>query len=1498
MISAFFSKCNILLLLILVSSSDLALSNKINENDRVVLTLNNGIIESTNVTDITYIIKAPVGKKIELIVDHFNFLPFRLEDVKHINEKNNAACINNHHLIIANLQGGIDDQLYEAILKNSTEWIFCDSNQPFRKFLSLSNELKIANVLNGIQSTRHIANYKIRYRFLDTEFIQNGQIRVVQDSKQLSPINGYLLTIKVPANHHLRFFGKSIKCQMPTYTVISKNSTSNLYKGISKVLELDSAQFNFYNCSYMFDISEPEVLTKSDWFAEWYLKFESPFDQYDFELNWKFIANQIIDDKKKSTIDLPLQFGFDISEELEFEFLATQSRRKYSIEFLTVQNVTKESTDKSYIRSKIYGLQEMIIPLLSTSFSQSNHALKKFNGTLFIKRYNDWFISITYDLESNSGDCDFDDSFCEYSYQDHKNNEKSFKLIDNNEFLHLPKYRKFNPYLQASEEADFYIGVKKDIVNKTMYSPLIRVQDYRDVDKYEGSINSKLITLSFSYMYENNDDFLGLIMKSERSDVKSTLMELTSSRKTIYSTKASEFPKSKKIERSIFERCESNPLRIWKRVDSIPIFSCVDFRLEFVFSHGKSNTSNLMGLDDIEINYGNNDLTKCDEMQKCSNNGECYNFNNQETCCCFPGFIGDDCGIKVDPCNFISCQNNGTCVKSEGFDYECLCKKGFTGAYCETEINECLENPCGNNGKCFDKIGSYECACEPGYSGVNCQDVSEYCKKTCSDEGTLRCFENGPTNVKCKCKPGFTGEICDININECLSNPCYGESECIDKIDEFECQCPEDRIGKYCQIKINFCEEHGHLCQENSVCLDTDKNATYIKCACAYGFTGTYCNETIIQPSCEANSCNGGVCIEQEIGYKCECPKGMIGNNCEIKPDNVCFGNKCQNGHCLAFNTPLGDDYICKCYDNYAGEFCQFEECRQENMDQFCVKNNTVGMVKDKSFQDKLVCHCLCKNGYIGERCEEKINLCTAIDEAVSFWESQQTISYGNHCRNNGECYINESTNEVQCKCPAGYIGERCEEKVTNICSNNPCIYGACVSLGASDSYECICTSGWEGANCNVRKHCLIDDECVANNTNSVTFSYSDNRCICDCKHGFEGNDCSINHDDCVGLNPTHMCQNGGECIDKIGTYECRCPSGYGGFFCETKLKGCLMNPCKFGECQEDNIQTFKCKCEPGYEGDLCDQPVNMCEPNPCENDAKCHNLIPIGDSTSHDFFCECPPEFGKNSKTCSHRTIDPCIVSPCLNNATCISTSDFLNQSGKKVLVYSHFTCKCPKGFTGEYCEEKITSCSPNPCLNKGSCLPGRKENSFTCRCFPAFTGKFCEHLLDQCANFPCEHGATCMSTPHGYKCQCPINFTGRNCDIPLSPCENMKCLNGGKCLTDLMDVPYCECDDRRFIGTQCEISLMEFTNATEVKVSALLESKDDIQCAWLGNDVKTIDYIFFFLIVAFTFIIIVCIIYVYVHLNVKHIKRYLKRVSTDNEITTEINQVVKGMY
>lgn len=131
-------------------------------------------------------------------------------------------------------------------------------------------------------------------------------------------------------------------------------------------------------------------------------------------------------------------------------------------------------------------------------------------------------------------------------------------------------------------------------------------------------------------------------------------------------------------------------------------------------------------------------------------------------------------------------------------------------------------------------------------------------------------------------------------------NPCVGaDSSCIDLENDFNCVCSELRTGRFCEQKLDYCEDYGDLCANNSKCLYANVDGSVLNCSCQLGFTGKYCNETIVKNNCDPNPCNQGKCIPLELGYKCDCPKMHVGQNCDSKPSYPCFKNKCVHGYCI-----------------------------------------------------------------------------------------------------------------------------------------------------------------------------------------------------------------------------------------------------------------------------------------------------------------------------------------------------------------------------------------------------------------------------------------------------------------------------------------------------------------------------------------------------------------------------------------------------------------------
>lgn len=137
------------------------------------------------------------------------------------------------------------------------------------------------------------------------------------------------------------------------------------------------------------------------------------------------------------------------------------------------------------------------------------------------------------------------------------------------------------------------------------------------------------------------------------------------------------------------------------------------------------------------------------------------------------------------------------------------------------------------------------------------------------------------------------------------------------------------------------------------------------------------------------------------------------------------------------------------------------------------------------------------------------------------------------------------------------------------------------------------------------------------------------------------------------------------------------------------------------------------------------------------------------------------------------------CLREPCQNYMKCISVLKFDSSAP---FIASHSTlfrpihpiaglrCRCPQGFTGDYCETEINLCYSNPCLNGGICT--RKEGGYTCVCRQHFSGECCAGPWDRgmcvpwhschCAGFPSHLGVRALPCLHR---PCSLCLCGAAC-------------------------------------------------------------------------------------------------------------------------------------
>ncbi|XP_056462221.1 cadherin EGF LAG seven-pass G-type receptor 2 [Gadus chalcogrammus] len=125
------------------------------------------------------------------------------------------------------------------------------------------------------------------------------------------------------------------------------------------------------------------------------------------------------------------------------------------------------------------------------------------------------------------------------------------------------------------------------------------------------------------------------------------------------------------------------------------------------------------------------------------------------------------------------------------------------------------------------------------------------------------------------------------------------------------------------------------------------------------------------------------------------------------------------------------------------------------------------------------------------------------------------------------------------------------------------------------------------------------------------------------------------------------------------------------------------------------------------------------------------------------------------------------CLREPCENYMKCVSVLKFDSLAPfvasdtilfRPIHPIAGLRCRCPAGFTGDYCETEIDLCYSKPCGAHGVCR-GR-EGGYTCACSDDYTGERCElsSRLGRCAPGVCKNGGSCVNLlVGGFKCECP---------------------------------------------------------------------------------------------------------------------------------------------
>ncbi|XP_037950728.1 protein crumbs isoform X2 [Teleopsis dalmanni] len=510
---------------------------------------------------------------------------------------------------------------------------------------------------------------------------------------------------------------------------------------------------------------------------------------------------------------------------------------------------------------------------------------------------------------------------------------------------------------------------------------------------------------------------------------------------------------------------------------------------------------------------------------------------------------------------------------------------------------------------------------------------------------------------------------------------------------------------------------------------------------------------------------NGSMTVQNVVFGACPLGNGPCSDVDKLlyAQDNFCNNDPCM-GHGLCISH--ADNYECRCTPRYSGKNCQMDNGSP------CSKSpclNSGSCLEDNRGEYQ----CLCLPNHTGKHCETEINV--------------HPLCQSNPCLNNGACVVPAGSSKIECECPKGYSGSRCETDIDD-CISQPCLNnGRCIDK--LNGFTCDCTgTGFKGPFCQ-----LNENECELNPcVKGACFDYY-GLYICKCDDGWGGENCE-KPISCQN----QLCLNGGTCINKNIGFQCECPKGYSGELCQQEPT-CPQCPI------DSECVAGKCVCKPGTAGYNCEKSVidsglaNM--QAGCNAGAKCLNGGTCSINGTHCYCaigysgerceklepcslnnCQEPMVCAQNKCICpENKVCSTCASQPCRNGGICTD----LGNGG--------FECKCPAGWTGQTCIKDVDECllHPNICGN-GICK--NEEGSYKCYCTPGFTGIHCDSDVDECLSHPCQNGATCHNKINAYECVCKPGYKGQNCDIDIDECASNPCSVGSTCI-DLVNNFTCTC-------------------------------------------------------------------------------------------------------
>ncbi|PIK48379.1 Kazal-type serine proteinase inhibitor 1 [Apostichopus japonicus] len=861
--------------------------------------------------------------------------------------------------------------------------------------------------------------------------------------------------------------------------------------------------------------------------------------------------------------------------------------------------------------------------------------------------------------------------------------------------------------------------------------------------------------------------------------------------------------------------------------------------------------------------------TNCEEslcdLSVCQNGGRCQLFDASTfgyVCHCLNGYIGQFCEL-IGECDTACIAVLDPVCGTDGTTYGNDCELGIATCRNPT-VTLAARGPCPDECDTFCFL-NYDPVC--GTDGVTYSNDCELGIATCRDPRVALAYRGECTNEcdtvcftiydpVCGTDGVTYSNDCELGIATCR-DPRVAlayRGECTNECDTFcifiyDPVCGTDGVtyGNDCELGTATCKDSRVTLAYRGECTSECDTACIAVFDPVCGTDGTT----------YGNDCELGIATCRNpmvtLASRGPCPD-ECDTFCILIYDPVCgtdgvtYSNDCALGVATCKDPRVTLAYSGEC-TNECDTFCIFIYDPVCGTDGVTYGNDCeLGIATCKDSRVTLAYSGECTN-------TDCVFLCAAIYAPVCGSDGQ---TYSNACELRGAACLNpEIFLLYEGECDATGCDFACEEIYAPVCGSdgqtysngcelrralcfNPTIsllhHGECDVTGCNfpcvEIYAPVCGSDGQtyGNACELRRAACLDPniyeqyegECVEQPP--VCMDCAASTVFCNITHFFESCDnCpNISHtccDNCCGgqrclprdTGPnacsSRPCYNGGTCVSQGPFFECRCPPGYTGLYCEQVFEE---------ECQDCRLVRVDCTagimnqrcgycpnvthvcCEDCCGGQTCvprETGTNMCDYSPCQNGGSC---FPRGG----DYMCLCPVGIGgRNCEDNGPDTTPPFIFN-------CSAVHSFVFDSGASVPV----EWSPPTGFDDRGGNVVMTG----PGLTSLSLPAGSWNFYYT---FQDVVGNLAQCFVNvviealDCDNLDCSDtgGPVCGSNFETYSDICELRrFACSAVSEPPSLLFDGSCEDFDPCAIDCPDItrPVCSTDGYTYPNL-CELSI-----------------------------------------------------------------------------------------